>query len=407
MKTIFLLLTLSPQIVFAQSLFDATEQLESRSLPSTERSAMIVQVNDNLLLNQTNQFDIQLPNGILTTVVFDRLQKHASDRFSWFGHLKGQPQEQVFFSAVKGHYAGSLFTKTGVFEFTPVQKNHMRIAELITENFPECDGEKGINDAIENSEIDSIDYQNQNAANIQNNSGVIDFDVMVLYTPEAKQGAGGTAAIEATAQAAVDGMNLSFINSQVNAQANLSYTGMIQYNDSGDLSDDLTWLRNNASVAQLRTAYGADMVSLLVNGGGCGIGYVMRSPGPGFAGSAFQITGRGCAVGNLTLAHEFGHNMGLEHNPENSSTDSDGASFPWSFGHYHDGSYRTVMSYSSPCDSSCGRRQYFSNPDVLFNDLETGIDGERDNARTLGQTTSIIAAFRLPANDTLFEDDFE
>jgi len=401
MKSMACLLLLSvTHLVTAKDLFKSSEAVNSTALANTERSAIVVQIDEQLLLNRSQQFDIQLPNGINTTVVFDRLESHAKNRFSWFGHLKGQPQEQLFITAVNGFYAGSLYTKAGVFEFTSAQKNHMRIAELATENFPDCDGEvETDHPIIEENKIQNIPQSNQ--------GGTVDFDLMVLYTPQARDAAGGVAAIEATAQAAVDAMNLSFINSNVDAQGNLSYTGLVNYNDTGDISDDLTWVRNDSNVAELRTAYGADMISLLVNTGGCGIGYVMRHPGTGFAEFAFQVTRRNCAVGNLTFAHEFGHNMGLEHNPEDSSVTPEGASNPWSFGHYHSGSYRTVMSYSAQCTGGCSRRQYFSNPNVQFNSLDTGIEGLRDNARTLIQTTAIIADFRAPANDTLFEDSFE
>jgi hypothetical protein len=398
-NTVCLLLLSLPHLLVAKNLFTASETIDRTELPSTERSAIRVQVNNDLLLNGHQQFDIKLPNNILATVVFDRLSIHGKNKFSWFGHLKGQPQEQMIISAVNGFYAGSLYTKAGVFEFSSMQQNHMRIAELATENFPDCQG--GVQ-----PDASILQENNQQHTPQLLEGATVDFDVMVLYTPQARAGAGGTAAIEATAQAAVDAMNLSFINSEVDAQATLSYTGLVNYSDSGEVGDDLSWVSSNNSVAQLRTAYGADMVALLVNTGGCGVGFVMRNPGPGFAGAAYQVTRRSCAVGNLTFAHEFGHNMGLEHNPENSSATPVTASNPWSFGHYHSGSYRTVMSYSSPCTGGCGRRQYFSNPDIQFNSLDTGIEGLRDNARTLLQTTDIVAGFRPPANDTIFEDGF-
>ncbi len=141
--------------------------------------------------------------------------------------------------------------------------------------------------------------------------------------------------------------------------------------------------------------------------GSCGRGYVMRNPGAGFRDRAVQVTRVSCAVGNLSFAHEFGHNMGLEHNPENSSATSTTASYPWSFGHYHSGQYRTVMSYSNPCSGGCTRRQYFSNPDVTYSGLATGIDNTRDNARTLGLTSPISAAFRVRTPDVIFVDGFE
>ncbi len=111
------------------------------------------------------------------------------------------------------------------------------------------------------------------------------------------------------------------------------------------------------------TRLAADMVSLMVEAGSaCGLGYVMRSrPAPAFAGSAFQVTALGCAVGNLSFAHEHGHNMGMEHDPANGTSPAS-ASFPYAFGHFVNGSYRTVMSYAGECSSGCTRVPHFSNP---------------------------------------------
>ena len=173
----------------------------------------------------------------------------------------------------------------------------------------------------------------------------------------------------------------------------------VAHDDAGDLGIDLSWVSGDATVAALRDQYGADMVSLIVeNGAGfCGMGYVQRSVGPGFASSAFQVTARSCAVGNLSLAHEHGHNLGMEHDPANGPAPSS-ASYPWSFGHYVSGVYRTVMSYPSPC--GCSRVAYFSNPNVIYSGSPTGLVDQRDNARTANSTVSIVAAFRPKAATT-------
>jgi hypothetical protein len=230
-------------------------------------------------------------------------------------------------------------------------------------------------------------------------------DVMVLYTAQAQAGAGGQAQVEALAQAAVDLTNVAYVNSEIDLELALVHVGLATRSDTGDISSDLGWLAGDADVAAQRDAVGADLTALLVNdgGGSCGVGYVQRNPGPGFASSAFQVTVRGCAVGNLSLAHEFGHNMGAEHNPENASVWPNGGSYPWSFGHWHNGIYRTVMSYQSPC-GACTRHPYFSNAAVSFQNLPTGVADLRENARTLGATAIYVTNFRPTL---LFGDGFE
>ena len=116
----------------------------------------------------------------------------------------------------------------------------------------------------------------------------------------------------------------------------------------------------------------------------------MGADSPNSQNNGFTVTARSCAVGNLSFAHELGHNMGSAHNPENGSS----ATYPFGFGHYINGSYRTVMSYVDPCTSGCTRRPYFSNPNVVFNNFPTGIDNARDNARLINLTADSVANYR-------------
>lgn len=224
--------------------------------------------------------------------------------------------------------------------------------------------------------------------------GTVQIVLMSVYTPQARSAAGGTTQIQAQIQAAVDQANTAFINSNMIARYFLAHTEEVAYNDSGNIETDLNWVTGNSSVASMRNAYSADMVSLITsNGGGyCGIGWVQRRPGSGFAGYAFQVTARSCLT-NSTLAHEHGHNLGMEHDPASAGVSPSGASYPWSFAHYVDGAFRTVMSYDV-CSLGCPRVLHFSNPDISYNSVPTGILNQRDNAQTGDATAPIVANFR-------------
>ena len=67
------------------------------------------------------------------------------------------------------------------------------------------------------------------------------------------------------------------------------------------------------------------------------------------------------------------------------------ASFPWSYGHFVDGYFRTIMSYRNQCIDSCPRVPHFSNPNVFEDGFPTGIEDERDNHRTGNCTADVIA----------------
>jgi len=224
--------------------------------------------------------------------------------------------------------------------------------------------------------------------------GTVQIVLMSVYTPQARAAAGGTTQMQARIQAAVDQANTAFINSNMIARYVLARSEEVPYNDSGDIVSDLNWVTSNGTVASLRNTYAADMVSLIVANGGpyCGVGWVQRNPGPGFASYAFQATDIDCLF-NQTLAHEHGHNLGFEHDPANAGIAPSGASYPWSFGHYVNGAFRTIMSYNA-CTVSCPRVLHFSNPDVLYNGVPTGILDQRDNAQTGDLTATIVANFR-------------
>ena len=172
--------------------------------------------------------------------------------------------------------------------------------------------------------------------------------------------------------------------------------------EAGTTDADLPWVRGDAEVAGWRNETGADMVSLITrNLNACGVGYLQSSPGPGFAGSAFQVTTRSCAVGNLSYPHEHGHNMGMGHDPGNGT-----GAYAYSYGHFVTGSFRTVMAYSTNCGAGgCTRRPYFSNPAVSYSGNPTGIADERDNHRTGNQTADFTANFR--ASDIIFLDGYQ
>ena len=155
----------------------------------------------------------------------------------------------------------------------------------------------------------------------------VQIDVMVVWTPLAETAAGGQAAMESLALASVENANLVYANSGVNAQLRLVYGAKVNYVENGaNISADLTAIRSTSDglmdqVHTLRSQYGADVVTLIGEGyraaGACGIGSLMTTVSTSFASHAFNVVDRTCAVGNLSYAHEVGHNQGLQHDPAN------------------------------------------------------------------------------------------
>ncbi len=356
-----------------------------------------------------------LPNGSRFLAVPEEIRYRGSWQtdFAWRGHLEGDGEDGwAVITVHQGHIAGRLsFPRRDVIELKPgPEPGVLRMLELHSSFFPGC--------GAEFLDADGFGYVESSASSplvtSASTAGAPIIDVMGLYTPLARSLAGGTPQIEAVIQSAVDVTNDAYFNSLVYQRLELVHMDEVSY--TGDKTGDpyniqLNWVRNDSAVAALRNQHQADLVALISgNMAVCGVAYVMRNVDPSFEAAAFSVTLRHCAVGNLTFAHELGHNMGLEHDPDN-GPDPAIASFPWSFGHIFQlpdliSWRRTIMAYETSCPGGdCPKINHFSNPNVLYQGVPTGIADQRENARTLNLTSNLVAAFRQ--GNWLFSDRFE
>ncbi|MEG4626401.1 M12 family metallo-peptidase [Microcoleus sp. w1-18aA5] len=231
----------------------------------------------------------------------------------------------------------------------------------------------------------------------------VEIDVMVVYTESAKNGAGGTAAMNTLIDLAESETNLGFQNSGVNQRIRIVHRQEISYTESGNSSTDLGRLRNPSdgfldNVQQLRNTHSADMVSLFVNNSDVGgRGYLMTTPSYGFERYGFSVVKTNNAVGYYAFGHELGHNLGAHHNEENVSS---AVAYPYSYGYVDQtgpNTFHTVMSY--PTNPPTTRLNRWSNPDRTYLGEPTGTSST-NNARTLNNT-AIYAANWRHSNDNL------
>ena len=220
-------------------------------------------------------------------------------------------------------------------------------------------------------------------------------DLMILYTPGSAKRFGGENGIKARIRLVVSQSNKAFRDSKVNTTLNLVHAGQVNYTSSGSKHTDLFNMSFNKTalrteVRDLRKKYRADLVSLITERDGGGIGFLLtrfkRTPAIGFnvvCASSFYVG---------VLAHECGHNMGCQH--AKGDPQVRGGITKYAFGHRFRASdtksgtrtYRTIMAYAP------GRRiGYFSNPDIKYKNASTGISGEANNVKVLNKTASIVA----------------
>jgi hypothetical protein len=331
------------------------------------------------------RLSMTLFDGKEVEAIAAQAEQRAPDDITWRGKIKYERVEgDAVITFRKGFYSALIYGPDAVYEIVPRGNKHM-LVELDQSKFPACGGGlKG--DTAKPAE----------ASNLVGFDSGDRIDVLVVYTTATKNFLGGDAQAQAHAQAAIDAANTAYINSKIRQRLRMVHSQEYVYTET-TASTDLANLRNDASIAALRNTHNADLVSEISEVTGvCGIGYLMGAAS-GNQNNAFTVTVRSCAVGNLSFAHELGHNMGSQHNPENGS----GPTFPYGFGHYVNGSYRTVMSYVDPCPNGCTRVAYFSNPNVVFNNAPTGINNARDNARSINNTADTIAGYRYSGSSLM------
>jgi peptidyl-Asp metalloendopeptidase len=303
----------------------------------------------------------------------------------WHGRIENGGGE-VTVTARGSAMAATVFAAGRVFEIASTEGLSHEVRELDPAAFPTDDP------PLSGGQDTNVDADEPGPVAPSDSGDVI--DVLVVYTPAARQAAGGTNGILNLIDLSVANANTAYSNSQVPTELRLVGTAEVSYTETNDMMTDLSRLRSTSdgyldTVHTLRDQYKADLVSLIGTGysGACGIGYLLGPPNTATPDWAFNVVRDSCAAGNLSFAHEIGHNQGLHHDPPNADSS---ASYSYAYG-YQDpgGAFRTVMSYGSST-----RVMHLSNPSVTYQGRATGVANAQDNARALSNTAGIVASFR-------------
>jgi len=254
-------------------------------------------------------------------------------------------------------------------------------------------------------------------------------DVMVVYTPAAASWAAANGGIVSIIDQAMERSRLALVNSNTSITMNLVHSAQVSYTEAG-YNNDLNRLTNTSdgymdNVHTLRDQYGADLVALFsyetVTGG---VGWLLQHK-RGRPELGFCIVRAQQAHYSYTHIHEMGHNMGAHHHkdqvtPGNPSVPYqpgptrwyDWSANTWSAGWRWVGNdsnkYCSLMTYGSGSYFPDGQTHYrtanFSNPDVYHQGQAIGHATSGDNARTLREIRTVIAAYRTPAEPECTSD---
>ena len=239
----------------------------------------------------------------------------------------------------------------------------------------------------------------------------VTIDVAVVYTPAAREAAGGTAAIEAVIDLMIAETNQAYAASGVRHRMALVARSEVAYDETGDSALDLVRLENPSdghmdAVHAMRDRTGADLVHLIFDEGD--VSGIATQDGP------FGLTCLRC--GGDTFARETGHNMGLLRD-RYSEQHSGGTLLPHpAYGYVNQRTFeagtlpssrwRTIMADHTHCSDTnrtCPRLLRFSNPQqtwlddplgVAFDEETSGVSGAADAVAVLNATGPAVAAWR-------------
>jgi len=339
--------------------------------------------------------------------VFTKRIKRSSSSYTWFGDIVSE-ESGSFTLAVEQDVviANIRVPGRGCYQIRYSSGQLHEVREIDADSYLTCGGEM--------QETQDFSASSSAGPVVPMDTGY-QVDVMVVYTPASRAAEGGTVAMDALINLAVDEANQAYVNSQINLSLRLVYKGEIAYTESGSASTDLNRLTNISdghmdSVHDIRDIVGADMVCLfaeLTDYGG--IAWLMDFLTSTFKSYAFSVVRRLQAVGTSdTFVHELGHNMGCAHavGDGNPSSERGEGLYDYSHGWRFDGDgetqYHTVMAYD-PGQSI----RYFSNPDIYYDGQPTGNENLEDNVRSINNAAYTIANWRQAADAAPVAQDDE
>lgn len=388
-------LLLSSSNSFAQAKNLISQNINEAELPANKRFEFPNATDTKAFLlnlaalNEKDIFELSLFNGQNIQFQFSKMYHYTNGASSWYGKSV-QGNGDVIISFYQGNVHGIIiddFNKKYMLQQINTTQYFVlsKVDNTLLKEAPE-----GVKDYIEDSSPHKKSRANADVCAIGSTCvGNSTIDIMVLGAAQAIiDGGGNVPAFTVNATSAVTEMNTAISNSGGAAVTfNLIHCDATAFVTSNDLSGDLSAFSADAGVQALRNTHYADLVSLWSGSGSyagfCGIGYLNSNATNYSANAAYNVCDYGCAMTNLSFAHECGHNMGLRHDyyVDNALSPCD---------HHHGyinqtviptglpapARWRTIMAYNNQCSDNgfyCDRLPRWSNPTLNIAGDATGI----------------------------------
>jgi len=343
-----------------------------------------------------------------------KVVSRGAERATWFGRVDDDQAGQASILVHDGRLRGHVNARGRSYEIRDVGADLYLVRELRAWR---SEGEPRI---VDITAIPGGLFHNPTGAAASGSSTI---DLMVVATDAARQGAEADTGIPwglgifLEILLGVDETNRALEESLVGHRIRLVRTNIAAFDEYSvaNINDQLAWLDNEVrtagtTISNERNTYAADLVSLWVEDGlnACGVAHRMINVSSAFADSATSVVDRNCQY-KYSFSHELGHNFGAHHDP---FVASGSTAYPYSYGYVFDvpsalgrGTLhrRTMMAYEDECAAngySCARILAYSTPRItygftpLYTPQPIGTAALEDNARTIANTGSTVAAFR-------------
>ena len=258
-------------------------------------------------------------------------------------------------------------------------------------------------------------------------------DLLILWSPAAREEAGGRQEIETIVDHLVAVANRAYADSGAHVRFNVAHMQEIDVEDDGRLN--LFWplvgrhypLLDHRDIRQtalrMRDVVGADLIHFLGSGAGCG-GRAEVPPSLDYAHEAFiGVSKQACVINGYdqVFAHELGHNFGVHHD-RFVNREENWPPKPRPYGHGYvnqamflpdapaSAAWLTVMAYSDQCSlrfegRNCMWLARLSNPTQTHLGDPLGAEGEvetrtvqgpADARRAINDLRAVVAGYKAP-----------
>lgn len=372
---------------------------------------------------------IELFPGTSVTVNRTDIDTTASGSFVWTGKQIGSGRDSFVTLVINGdRVVGHVQTGNHTYSIEPASGGLHRVIQV--------DPSKSLKDIHQALPPGAVN-QKRSESGPEDVKAKTTYNVLVGHTVNARKEVGTTQQMQDRIDMAIALTNTAFTNSgvlikfkRVGGENEITYKDTTLYGGANVSNNyvavlyDLAGLThptiNNNNQAKFnalrmkRDAVAADLVVLMrKQGTACGIAFVPSLDGTVTAGNSnlgYSVTTStpggvyNCVEGN-TLAHETGHNQGMNHDRIQHQKDYNLPNPPpktqYNFG-YVDNTHKfiTIMSYFASCNggSGCTRAPFFSTPKKNFNGNVVGIAaGKKDAAdavRLLNENRATVGGYR-------------